>query len=63
VSNTGTLSNLTLNLIISETAGRKAKWLASGAQITNIQAGSEIAGVASFSASLQLSGGAKYSTT
>ena len=63
VSNAGTLSALTLNLIISTEAGRKAKWLSTGAQITNIQAGSEIAGVASFSASLQLSGGAKYSTT
>lgn len=63
VSNAGTLSALTLSLYISTTAGRKAKWYATGAQLTNIQNGSEIAGVASFSASFQLSGGAKYSTT
>jgi hypothetical protein len=63
VSNAGTLSALTLNLNISTVAGRKAKWLATGAQITNIQTGSEVTGVASFAASFQLSGGAKYSTT
>jgi len=60
---TGTLSALTLSLYISTVAGRKAKWYATGALLTNIQAGSEVAGVASFSASFQLSGGAKYSTT
>jgi hypothetical protein len=63
VGRTGTLSNLTLSLYISTVAGRKAKWYATGAQLTNIGAGTEVAGVASFSASFQLSGGAKYSTT
>jgi hypothetical protein len=63
VSNAGTLSALTLSLYISTVAGRKAKWYATGSQLTNIQTGSEIAGVAQFSASFQLSGGAKYSTT
>lgn len=63
VSNAGSLSSLTLSLYISTIAGKKAKWYATGGQITNIQTGSEIAGVASFSASFALSGGAKYSTT
>jgi hypothetical protein len=63
VGSTGTLAALTLSLYISTVAGRKAKWYATNAQLTNIQAGSEVAGVASFSASCQLSGGAKYSTT
>jgi hypothetical protein len=63
VSNAGTLSALTLSLYISTVAGKKAKWYATGSQLTNIQTGTEIAGVAQFSASFQLSGGAKYSTT
>jgi hypothetical protein len=63
VGSTGTLSALTLSLYISTVAGRKAKFYATGGQLTNIGVGSEVAGVASFTASFQLSGGAKYSTT
>lgn len=63
VSNAGTLSSLTLSLYISTVAGKKAKWYATGGQLTNIQTGTEVAGVSSFAASFQLSGGAKYSTT
>jgi len=63
VSNAGTLAALTVSLFLSTVAGKKAKWYATGAQLTNIQTGSDVTGVASFSASLQLSGGAKYSTT
>ena len=63
VANTGTLSALTLNLNISTVAGKKAKWLATGALLTNLALGSDLPGVDSFSASFALSGGAKYSTT
>ena len=37
VSNAGTLAALTLNLIISTIAGKKAKWLATGALLSNLQ--------------------------
>lgn len=62
-SNNGTLVPVNLSLIVSEEPGKKGKWISTNAQLTNIQQGSEVAGIVSFSASFQLSGGAKYSTT
>lgn len=62
VSNAGTLAAASVELIASATAGSKAKWTLSAAQLTNVQVGSEVAGVASFSASVVASGGAVYST-
>jgi hypothetical protein len=62
VSNAGTLAGATVVLIASATAGSKAKWTCTNAQLTNVQVGSEVAGVASFSASIQASGGFAYST-
>lgn len=63
VSNTGTLAGVVLNLVADTTAGRKSKFLASSALLTNISVQDAIDGVASFSASFQCSGGVKYSTT
>lgn len=62
VSNAGTLAAASVVFIASATAGSKAKWTAAAAQLTNVQVGSEVAGVASFSASVQCSGGVAYST-
>jgi len=62
VSNAGTLAAEAVEFIASATAGSKAKWTAAAAQLTNVQVGSEVAGVASFSANVQCSGGVAYST-
>ena len=62
VSNAGTLAAASVVLIASATAGSKMKWTAAAAQLTNIQVGTEVAGVASFSASVQASGGFAFST-
>jgi hypothetical protein len=62
VSNAGTLAGAAVVLIGSATAGSKMKWTCSAAQLTNVQVGTEIAGVASFSASVQASGGFAFST-
>jgi hypothetical protein len=62
VSNAGTLAAASVVFIASATAGSKAKWTASAAQLTNVQVGTEVAGVASFSASVQCSGGVAFST-
>jgi hypothetical protein len=61
-SNAGTLSALTVALIISTVAGKKAAWRGS-ANLTDISNGHTVAGVASFSAGLHFTGGAKFSTT
>jgi len=63
ISNTGTLASASVVLIVSATAGRKLKYTASAATLTNVQLGTEVAGVASFSASFHLSGGAAISTS
>jgi hypothetical protein len=63
VSNAGTLAPMILRLVAStyvSASDNGSYWYATGAQLTNIQVGSEVAGIASFSASFQLSGGAKY---
>jgi len=62
VSNAGTLAGASVVLIASATAGSKAKWTAANALLTNVQTGSDVTGVASFSASIQASGGFAYST-
>lgn len=62
VSNAGTLAAASVVFIVSATAGSKLKFTAAAAQLTNIQVGSEVAGVASFSASVQCSGGVLLST-
>lgn len=62
VSNAGTLAGASVVLIASATAGSRARWTASNALLTNVQVGDEVAGVASFSASIQASGGFAYST-
>jgi len=61
-SNAGTLAAASVVFIASATAGSKAKWTAANALLTNVQVGSEVAGVASFSASVQCSGGVAFST-
>ena len=63
ISNTGTLASASVVLIVSATAGSKLKYTASAATLTNVQLGTEVAGVASFSASFHLSGGAAISTS
>jgi hypothetical protein len=63
VSNAGTLAAASVVFIASATAGSKAKWTSASAMLTNIQVGAEVAGVASFSASVQCSGGVLFSTT
>jgi hypothetical protein len=62
VSNAGTLAGAAVVFIASATAGSKAKWTASTAQLTNVQVSCDVAGVSSFSASVQCSGGVAYST-
>jgi len=57
VSNTGTLTSVRLHLILSTASPQAWKFVASEANLTNLQLGSEVAGVASFSASFHLSGG------
>lgn len=63
VANDGTLAGVRLHLILSSETGRTAKFFAADAKITNLQVGSELAGVSSFSASFHLSGGVKYPTS
>ena len=63
ISNSGTLASASVVLIVSATVGRKLKYTASAATLTNVQLGTEVAGVASFSASFHLSGGAAISTS
>ena len=63
IANTGTLASASVVLIVSATAGSKLKYTASAATLTNVQVGTEVAGVASFSASFHLSGGAAISTS
>lgn len=63
VGNTGTLASVRLHLVVSTEATRAAKFWAGAANLTNLQIGSELAGVSSFSASFHLSGGVKYPTS
>jgi len=63
VGSTGTLAAVKLHMVISTETGRSAKFYAASANITNLQIGSEVAGVASFSGSFHLSGGATYPTS
>jgi hypothetical protein len=60
MSNTGTLAGVVLRLVASTDATQGRYWYAADAQLTNVSVGSEVAGVASFSASFNLSGGVKY---
>jgi hypothetical protein len=60
MSNTGTLAGLIMRFVASTDATQHRYWYAADAQLTNISIGSEVAGVQSFSASVNLSGGAKY---
>ena len=62
ISNAGTLASASVVFIVSATAGSRLKYTASAATLTNVQVGTEVAGVASFSASFHLSGGALIST-
>ena len=57
VANTGTLTSVRLHLILSTATPQAWKFVASAANLTNLQIGTEVAGVASFSASFHLSGG------
>jgi len=63
ISNTGTLAAASVVLIVSNVANRLLKYTAASAALTNVQIGTEVAGVASFSASFHLSGGALISTS
>ncbi|MGV0982621.1 MAG: hypothetical protein ACOYB0_09690 [Polynucleobacter sp.] len=63
MGNTGTLAGAAVILTGSATAGQKKKWTAADAQLTNISIGAEVAGVQSFSASVNCSGGVAYSTS
>ena len=60
MSNTGTLAGVVLRLVASTDATQGRYWYAADAQLTNISVGAEVAGVSTFSASFNLSGGAKY---
>lgn len=63
VSNAGTLAAASVVFIASATAGSKAKWTAASALLTNVSIGTDVTGVATFSASVQCSGGVAYSTS
>jgi hypothetical protein len=63
VGNTGTLADVAIVFIGSAIAGQKKKWTATTAQLSNISIGAEVAGVATFSASVNCSGGVAYSTS
>lgn len=63
LGNTGTLADASVVLVGSAVAGQKKKWTASAAQLTNVSIGAEVAGVCSFSASVNCSGGVAYSTS
>ncbi len=60
MSNTGTLAGVVLRLVASTDATQGRYWYAADAQLTNVSVGAEVAGVSTFSASFNLSGGAKY---
>ena len=60
-SNTGTLDGLGVDLYLSTEAGRFAKYIG-GARLTNVSQGAQVAGLISFTASLQFNNGAIYST-
>ncbi len=60
MSNTGTLAGLVMRLVASTDATQGRYWYAADAQLTNISIGAEVAGVQSFSASVNFSGGVKY---
>jgi hypothetical protein len=62
LGNGGTLAEAAVVFIGSATAGQKKKWTAATAQLSNISIGAEVAGVQSFSASVNCSGGVAYST-
>ena len=62
MGNGGTLADVSIVFIGSATAGQKKKWTSANAQLTNISVGAEVAGVQSFSASVNCSGGVAYST-
>ena len=61
--NGGTLADAAVVLVGSAIAGQKKKWTAAAAQLTNISIGAEVAGVCTFSASVNCSGGVAYSTS
>ncbi len=63
LGNGGTLAGASVVFTGSATAGQKKKWTAADAQLTNISLGAEVAGVQSFSASVNCSGGVAYSTS
>jgi len=60
MSNTGTLAGVIMRFVASTDATQGRYWYAADAQLTNISIGAEVAGVSSFSASVNLSGGVKY---
>jgi hypothetical protein len=62
-ANNGTLQSVRLRLVMSTGSPQNWGFIAQAANLTNLQIGSEVAGVASFSASFHLSGGAKYPTS
>jgi hypothetical protein len=62
VSSTGTLTSVRLHLVVSTGSPQALKFVAAAANLTNLQVGSEVAGVASFSASFHLSGGVSQSS-
>lgn len=59
-SNTGTPAGVVLRLVCSTDATQGRYFYAADAQLTNISIEAEVAGVQSFSASVNLSGGVKY---
>ncbi|MBE3143207.1 MAG: hypothetical protein IMZ61_04685 [Planctomycetes bacterium] len=63
MGNTGTLADAAVVFTGSAVAGQKKKWTASAAQLSNVSLGAEVAGVQSFSASVNCSGGVAYSTS
>jgi len=63
VGSAGTLASAAVEFIVSATTGSKLKYTSSVANLTNVQIGSEVAGVASFSASFHCSGGVAISTS
>lgn len=62
IGSAGVLGAAAVEFIVSATAGSKLKYTAAVANLTNVQVGSEIAGVSSFSASFHCSGGVAKST-
>lgn len=60
MGNTGTLAGVIMRFVASTDATQGRYWYAADAQLTNISIGAEVAGVQSFSASVNLSGGVKY---